>query len=268
MRKLPKEFPTMTAQELRLTEQQLSEVNKEVHVHHVESVVPQEVGERYKFSSYLIDPNRKAFSSVTRLMAYVLRFVRNVKSKVRSTGQLPAIDLSIDEAIQQINLTEEDIQLAERYYLKRATEEVLKFVSPKKFEPISTLKDGILTYKGRILPNNSITIAGRFTEAMLDLSPTTFCVPVIDRFSPVAYALAFEAHYSKHDGIEATLRRLLKKVFIIDGRILVKRIKKSCERCCFLEKRTIQVVMGPIPSSSLNHRTSVLPNPSRSQRSI
>ena len=29
MRQLPKKFPTMTAQELRLTEQQLSEVNKD-----------------------------------------------------------------------------------------------------------------------------------------------------------------------------------------------------------------------------------------------
>ncbi|XP_066919855.1 uncharacterized protein [Clytia hemisphaerica] len=250
MHQQSKDFPVMTAQELRLTDQQVSEVNKEVYVHHVAPIIPEEVGERYKFSSYLIDPNVKSFSTVVRIMGYVYRYFNNLRSKIRSNGLLIVLNHPIT-ASDVPQLKEVEVQLGERYFLKLATQEVIKFVSPKKYEPISILKDNILTYKGRILPNNGVTIAGKFTDAMLDLSQSTFCVPVIDRHSPVAYSLVIEAHWLKHDGIEATLRRLLKKVFIIEGRTLVKTIKRSCERCRYLEKRTVEAIMGPIPSSSL-----------------
>jgi len=43
----------------------------------------------------------------------------------------------------------------------------------------------------------------------------------------------------------------MKKVFVIEGRSLVKLIKKSCGRCKFLNKRTIEAAMGPVPESSL-----------------
>jgi len=43
----------------------------------------------------------------------------------------------------------------------------------------------------------------------------------------------------------------MKKVFVIEGRSLVKLIKKSCGRCKFLNKRTIKAAMGPVPESSL-----------------
>ncbi|XP_066933238.1 uncharacterized protein [Clytia hemisphaerica] len=195
-------------------------------------IIPEEVGERYKFSSYLIDPNVKSFSTVVRIMGYVYRYFNNLRSKIRSNGLLIVLNHPIT-ASDVPQLKEVEVQLGERYFLKLATQEVIKFVSPKKYEPISILKDNILTYKGRILPNNGVTIA------------------VIDRHSPVAYSLVIEAHWLKHDGIEATLRRLLKKVFIIEGRTLVKTIKRSCERCRYLEKRTVEAIMGPIPSSSL-----------------
>ena len=49
-----------------------------------------------------------------------------------------------------------------------------------------------------------------------------------------------------HSGIESTLRQILKYVYIIGGRDLVKRVKKSCKRCRYLTKKTIEVSMGPI----------------------
>ena len=45
-----------------------------------------EVGLRYKFSDYLIDPNRHRFRDIIRIMAIVLRFVRNCRKKCVKGG--------------------------------------------------------------------------------------------------------------------------------------------------------------------------------------
>ena len=49
-----------------------------------------------------------------------------------------------------------------------------------------------------------------------------------------------------HSGVETTLRYVLKKMYIIDGRSLVKMIKNSCQRCRYLNKKALAVLMGPI----------------------
>ena len=94
----------------------------------------------------------------------------------------------------------------------------------------------------------------RFTGAMKDLSTTTFFVPILDDASPIAFSIASDVHWHgevQHSGIETTLRHIMKKCFIINGRNLVKRIKRSCHRCRYLEKRTVEMAMGPVSMCQL-----------------
>ncbi|XP_066920590.1 uncharacterized protein [Clytia hemisphaerica] len=243
-------FPIKSAKELKLTEREMEEVQKEVqiNIHHAECPT-KEFEKRYTFSNYLLDPNYRSFTKVTRIMAYVIRYFKNLRSKKYSTS---TPNIVIKEVPQ---LTDEEISAAGHYYFKKAADEVRQFLPPKKFEPITTSKDGILLYNGRILPSNSITIVGRYTEAMLDLISSTFCVPVIDKSSPVAFSIASDIHWNhkdvQHAGIETTLRHIMKKTYIIEGRSLVKLIKKSCQRCRFLNKRTIEAAMGPLPEACI-----------------
>ena len=55
----------------------------------------------------------------------------------------------------------------------------------------------------------------------------------------------------KHSGIETTQRFVLKKAHIIEGRKLIKHIKQTCLRCRYLEKRTVEMAMGPVSPYSL-----------------
>ena len=91
---------------------------------------------------------------------------------------------------------------------------------------------------------------------MKDLAASSFCVPVIEKNSPVANAIVNDVHWNDstvtHRGFETALRSVLKKAYIIEARSLLKTIKKSCQRCRYLEKKTLQVIMGPIPPSSLS----------------
>ena len=123
------------------------------------------------------------------------------------------------------------------------------------YERFCIEKNGILIYSGRILPDSEITVAGRMTNAMKDLNIDTFCVPVIEKHSPLAYSIVNEVHwYNKtvmHCGIESIWRYVLKIAYIIEGRQIVKMIKRNCQRCRYLNKKTIDVMMGPVTSYNL-----------------
>ena len=213
------------------------------------SQVPEQVRERYEFSNYLVDPNHRSFQQVIRIVAFVIKFVRVLQSKVKGKKQNDCNDEFVPL------LSNEDISQAETYYFKKGTLEIKHFYKEDFYSKFTKEVDGILRYSGRILPTDQIEIVGSMTDAMKDLTSTTFCVPVIDKFSPIAYSIMMDFHWNdkivKHRGIETTLRRICSYSFIMEGREILKKIKKSCERCSYLEKKTIDVIMGPVSQHNL-----------------
>ena len=71
----------------------------------------------------------------------------------------------------------------------------------------------------------------QLSDVMYDLSQTTFCVPITDKHSPVAYAIVNEIHNhhpdAKHSGVETTLRHVQQIAHVIGGRDLVKMYGKN-----------------------------------------
>ena len=55
--------------------------------------------------------------------------------------------------------------------------------------------------------------------------------------------------------VETVLRFTMQYCYIIEGRDIVRMIRKSCQRCRFLRKRTIDVEMRPVS----NHRLTTAP---------
>ena len=252
--KLPSsEFPMKSAQDLRVTESDIKEIDKErtILVHHASKLpdLIQLAKQRYQFSKYLIDPNHRRFSVTVRILAYVIRFCKSFISKWKQKKTL------IVQTSKSLILSNEEIVRAEKYFYQKGTLEVQHFLPKSKYDKISQIKEDILMYTGRILPTTQVSVVGRYTETMKDLTSTTFMVPILDDNSPIAYSIASEVHWhdpnTQHCGIETTLRHVLKKCFIINGRNLMKRIKRSCQRCRFLEKRTVQMAMGPVPIFNL-----------------
>ena len=161
-----------------------------------------------------------------------------------------------EEKISVVVLTDEDLKYAYNYYYRKATNEVKKFNEKKRYQNISYEKDQILYYSGRILPNEEVNSVLPLAGVMKDLSNLTFCVPIIDKHSPIAYSIMNEVHWhddiAMHAGVEILLRRSIQYAYIIEGRDIAKRIKHSCERCRYIYKRTIEVVMGPVSTHNLN----------------
>ena len=247
------EFPTCKVNEINLNNSQLDEARKEYPYEYLESIylqrlVPDEVTQRYEFSQYLLDPNKYRFKTVVRVMAFVKKFVKNLQIRVKKK-----LHTSV---ASRISLCDAEIKSAEMYYYKKATAEIKHFLKPRQYEDFSEERNDVLYYTGRILPSDQITIVGRLTESMKDLSEDSFCVPIVDKFSPIAFSIVNDVHWYnktvKHGGVESIWRFILKKVFIIEGRSIVKKVRSSCQRCRFLEKKKIEVAMGPVSRYNLS----------------
>ena len=178
------------------------------------------------------------------------------KLQNKSKGDIYKVNINTPStSFTQAILSKHEIQRFENYFYQKATEEVKEFSKPSKYEKISSEKDKILYYTGRILPNQDIQHTGNPTDIMLDLSSTSFFVPIIHKNSPIAYSIISDIHWyhkvAKHSGVETLMRYVLQKVYVIEGRSLMKQIRKRCERCRYLLKRCINVAMGPISKYGL-----------------
>ena len=116
-------------------------------------------------------------------------------------------------------------------------------------------KFGILFYTGRILPTQKVSNQLSLSDVCLDLSMSTFCVPLVDKYSPLAYAIVNEVHWydddARHSGNETVMRYVQKIAHIIEGRPLIQAFRKDCARCRFLRKRVLKLPWG------LNHVTTL-----------
>ena len=126
--------------------------------------------------------------------------------------------------------------------------EVKHFVKEAQYTKFNKEKDGKLLYTGRILPINLTSITGSMTNAMQDLPAATF--PRVDKHSPLAYAIINNIHWNdkvaQHSGVETVWRYVLKKAYIIEGCSIVKNIKRLCQRCRYLKKKTIDIIIDPV----------------------
>ena len=262
---------------------------------HTTSIVPaDEVRKRYEFSNYVIDPNKFRLRKVVRILALVLKFVRKLtkktknrikekvvdkKEKGREARKVPVVKVPSAFAFNNdkylvtqgkatassphrckkglvVELDDDDLRYSMDYFYRKSTEEVKMFLDKKVYQKISKEIDGILYYTGRILPSQSFGGKLSFSDVILDLSCTSFCVPLVESCSPFAYSLVGETHWyntdAMHSGVETVLRYSQKIAHLIGGRELVKKYRKNCARCRFLAKKAVEISMGPVHSDNLN----------------
>ncbi|XP_066924073.1 uncharacterized protein [Clytia hemisphaerica] len=252
-------FPDQSVQEISLNAQEKQLMKKESRdddrkevincfISSTKLTLPEAISDRYKLSCYLLDPNFKRFQKVIRIMGYVIKYINALRKKFTITSKINPLN-------QLPSLTDEDISNSRQYFFKKATQEVKHFNDRSKFKKISEEKDGILYFTGRILPTDQISTLGKATSTMKDLTASTFCVPLVDKNSPLAYSIIMDIHWNHptamHSGVETTWRYVLQQCYILEGRSLVKMVRSSCPRCRYLLKRKFNVIMGPLSEDNL-----------------
>ena len=81
---------------------------------------------------------------------------------------------------------------------------------------------------------------------MFDVQPLKFVVPVVDRFSPVAYAVMIHCHVkiTHHGGSINTLRASKEIVHVLNGKSLANEITSSCQYCKRYKAKLLKAEMG------------------------
>ena len=286
------DFPVRTVEQVKLDNVELQKLKKEqldlgvdnpslsqCHIAYARRHVREKIRARYDYSKYLIDPNRRRFRTVVRVLSLVLLFVRKCAKNIRRIqesrifapdypGKIPVTIRCNDDRfivtnvvpdggkhIGVVQISDAMMKAALHYFARKATKELKKFVDKRKYTNISKEIDGVLYYTGRIPTDALLSGYPELCEAALDLSPTTFCVPMMDLYSPIAFAIAMEIHWFhddvQHQGIESMLRHTEYVSHIIGGRDLHKTIKDYCRKCRILEKDKIEVTMGSIQRFNL-----------------
>ena len=164
--------------------------------------------------------------------------------------KFPKLSRKLMDALDDFQLSTEEIERAERYFFLKGTREVKQFSKHQDYKNCSSMKDGILTFEGRILDGQLITDVENIME---DLEPLSFCKPVLDRYSPVAYSVMIHSHkhLSHHRNSVCTLRESRNLAYILKGRDLANEIRDNCEYCKRFKARLIQTEMGKQHSSRL-----------------
>ena len=298
-------FPIKSIEDIKLTPEQRKDHDQEcldpdenhvlygfgqclyaVSTAYTTNVVPvEEVKKRYEFSNYIIDPNKFRLRKVVRVMALVLKFVRQLMQKLKdnkkrallcrnpTTIKIPTAFAFVNDKYlvtqgksgssplqckqgMVVEITDEDMRFSMDYFYQKSTQEVKHFVDKKVYQKISKEVNGVLYYTGRILPSQIFGGKLSLSDVILDLSSTTFCVPLAESCSPFAYSLVGETHWfnedAMHTGVETVLRYSQKIAYLIGGRELVKKYRKNCARCRILAKKAVEVAMGPVHPDNLN----------------
>ena len=170
-------------------------------------------------------------------------------------GSQNGMVLNNNKSGKVVEVSEDMLKSALYYFAFKASEELKQFLNPRKYVNITKEIDNVLYYSGRILPDHKFDGYPELCQAALDLCRTSFCVPVMDRYSPVAISIALEIHWYhpdvQHHGVESIFRQLQRVAHVIGGRDLLTCIRRNCKRCRILNKESIDIAMGPIQDANL-----------------
>ena len=114
-----------------------------------------------------------------------------------------------------INLSENDLAEALKYFYLKASLKIRNFLSP--YMKISYDHDGIWYYMGRILGSQKINGKRNMSKVVLDLSSRTFKVPLTDSMSPFVYSIVNEIHWFDHDAMHSGIETVLRYTHIIQN---------------------------------------------------
>lgn len=198
------------------------------------------VTERYRYSRYVVDPRGKGWLKAVRTMALVLRFVRRARKQEKyESCKFPSTQI-----------TEEELLRAEKYFFSKTSAEVKKFCKPEDYKDCSVERDGVLLFTSRLLDGQKVL---DMENVMGDVTPQFFQKPLVERHSPVGYAVMLYSHevLTNHGGSVAALRESRSIARILKGRELAEEVKKSCIFCRRFDARPVDVKMGPVHPSRI-----------------
>ena len=250
------EMPIKSLEETKVSQEEKRVAAQEIKNDNISGIflplLATKVSDRYDFTSYLSDPNKYSWLRSVRVMSYVLKFSRKIRRNwkpVWAPQPNPSQCITAVFVRGKPALQLHDLRFAENYYFRLATLEVMQFVSSKDRTEFD-MRNGIYYYAGRILDGQEIHTP---VDVMFDVSPLHYVKPVLDRYSPVAYAIMVHVHVNvvHHRGANPTYLSSKEIAHIIRGRSLAIEVRDACPACIRYRAKLTRVEMGKIHDTRL-----------------
>jgi hypothetical protein len=211
---------------------------------HVINTLVADVADRYAYSKYLVDLCRLGRSKSLRVLALVRRFITRCREGGRRRGTA-----KVDPASAAI-FDQEELKIAADNFFCLGTREFKKFNKLSEIKHCSVEKNLILYFIGRLLDISSLVAT---EKVLFDIDPVSFVKPILDKFSPIAYALMIETLWKTavHRSPLTTYRFSLETAYVVRGRALAQEIRDTCLYCKQVKARLVEVEMGKFPQERL-----------------
>lgn len=165
-----------------------------------------------------------------KTVGIVFQFLENLKNKKRNA------------------LKPENIVRAENYLLHLSQDKIREDFKKKELTSLAPMVQEAESKDGRFV--NLVVCSGRLGEQMrIGYDKPT--LPILDMKSKLALLYMKRAHQEDHSGMDRTLQRSRKDVWIIQGRRLSKKICKDCFKCRLRNRVLERQVMAPLHESRL-----------------
>ena len=192
------------------------------------------------------------FSKSLRILALVWRFISKLRHKVHlardqqtvvschrcnlqgKLGNLPESIVSNPSVGGRVFTSSYDFYLAWKYLCRCATQEVLATTTESQRRTYVLGTDQILYAGGRL--DYEIPLQ---TQNMFEKLNFTHPVALVD--SDLAYSVVMHIHWStQHPGVERLVFLVSQVLFVEKLRTLCKYVRKTCNRCRYLQKKVLQ----------------------------
>ena len=222
---------------------------------------------RAKFSNYVVLPTKFGFKKFIGVMIVVIKFLVKCRKGKPFTGPLlsapldkiPTLLTSTDlpvtcnAAADQLSL--DDMHLQERcfklvatYLFRTTSAEVKEFTKKSILDKQGVELGGIIFSNNRLLETVEFQKVTGMEMVNLDPLGVNVRAPIIDRYSPLAYAIAQYIHWgvSKHAGLETCNRLCLERVHILQGFAIFRELSHECATCKIRRRNFLEMSTGPV----------------------
>ena len=231
-----------------------------------------EIEKRARFSNYVLLPTKFGFKKFIGVMIIVVKFLVKCRKGKPFTGPLlsspldkiPTL-LTISDQLATSNITAEPLNLEEMhlqekcfklvatYLFRTTTAEVKEFAKQSIIDKQGLEQGGILYSKNRLLEAAEFKKVTGMEMVNLDPLGVNVQTPILDRYSPVAYAMADYIHWdvSKHAGMETCNRLCLERVHILQGFAIMRELSQECAICKIKRHKFLEMSTGPVGEHQL-----------------
>ena len=183
-------------------------------------------------------------NNICKIRRIIARYFRGLNSEFRKTMNMKIDNPAAYSIIGGVEPTRTELQKAERMLLLHGMPDTKDALDTGKLASL------LPVWEGRI-----IVTRGRLGEKSLERLLGVSSLPILMAKSRVAYLFMVEAHCGEfgliHRSAVATLARSRRKVWIVKGKDLSRRVVSSCPRCDRERKVMLVQQMADIKEESL-----------------